>query len=958
MKILNGPFITSILKYYTKEMNMKLLGKIFVCASLFVWPVFVFASGEFTESPDRYNVVWDSPSKDQNGSVPLGNGSTGLNAWIEPNGDLVFYISRTDSWGDNGRLLKLGRVRISLDPAPATDDFLQTLSLEDGTLKARIGDTQIKLWVDANHPVIHAEFEGSSETVATASFEMWRTEQASIPSSWECSDVNLFRPREGQPWNIKNTVMEPDTLLNNQKGRIGWYHRNIKSVGPAMHAKIQGMADFQREDPLLHRTFGAVICAEEGEVLDETHLRSANSKAHRFDVYVHTKHPATEQEWLNELQGIIEKVDAGDLEVQRAEHAAWWKAFWQRSWIHATEGSGGVEKKTLIPSNSLNFRFGVNPSGGNKFTGQMGRATLLKRALNESEIKALADSQSETSELKQEDILFTSKPILYSELENSSEWTDFQELTMEVWIKPDGANARVLDKTQPGSNEGFLLDTHPGNGLRLIMGDETFSVPDCLKAGQWNHIAVVVDSHKEKTSLYLNGKQIAGKGSDNPLKGSYIVSRGYALQRYVTACAGRGAYPIKFNGSIFTVEGFEKGKSRGPDYRKWGPGYWWQNTRLPYISMCTSGDFEMTDPLYKMYCKDLLEYHKHRTQRHTGHNGIYVPECIYFWGEMFAETYGRTPFEEREDKLQDNRYHKWEWVSGPELTFMMLDRYEHTLDEAFLRDTILPFANEITTFFIEHYKTDANGKLVMHPSQALETWWECTNPMPETAGLHAITDRMLSLPERLTTPGQRAFWQKAKRMFPDLPTREVNGVKMYAPAEKFAMCKNSEVPELYAVFPFRQSSFEQENVQLGIEALNHRGPKGYQGWRQDSIFMAYLGLAEQAQKDLIGRAKTKHVGSRFPAFWGPNMDWIPDQDHGGVLMKTFQSMILQSEGEKIFLLPAWPKDWNAEFKLHAPYKTIVEGRVENGNLIDLKVTPESRRKDIVNVTNKNFLKNK
>jgi hypothetical protein len=60
---------------------------------------------EFGESPERYNVVWDSPSKDQHGSVPLGNGATGVNAWIEPNGDLVFYISRTDSWGDNGRLL-------------------------------------------------------------------------------------------------------------------------------------------------------------------------------------------------------------------------------------------------------------------------------------------------------------------------------------------------------------------------------------------------------------------------------------------------------------------------------------------------------------------------------------------------------------------------------------------------------------------------------------------------------------------------------------------------------------------------------------------------------------------------------------------------------------------------------------------------------------------------------------
>ena len=71
--------------------------------------------------------------------------------------------------------------------------------------------------------------------------------------------------------------------------------------------------------------------------------------------------------------------------------------------------------------------------------------------------------------------------------------------------------------------------------------------------------------------------------------------------------------------------------------------------------------------------------------------------------------------------------------------------------------------------------------------------------------------------------------------------------------------------------------------------------------------------------------------SGFPAFWGPNYDWTPDQDHGGVLMKAFQAMLLQTEGRQIFLLPAWPKEWDVEFKLHAPQQTIVEGVVRGGN---------------------------
>jgi hypothetical protein len=30
-----------------------------------------------------YNFVWDSPSKDCAGSMPLGNGDIGVNAWVE-----------------------------------------------------------------------------------------------------------------------------------------------------------------------------------------------------------------------------------------------------------------------------------------------------------------------------------------------------------------------------------------------------------------------------------------------------------------------------------------------------------------------------------------------------------------------------------------------------------------------------------------------------------------------------------------------------------------------------------------------------------------------------------------------------------------------------------------------------------------------------------------------------------
>ena len=158
---------------------------------------------------------------------------------------------------------------------------------------------------------------------------------------------------------------------------------------------------------------------------------------------------------------------------------------------------------------------------------------------------------------------------------------------------------------------------------------------------------------------------------------------------------------------------------------------------------------------------------------------------------------------------------------------------------------------------------------------------------------------------------------------------------------------NSENPELYAVFPFRLYGVGKPELEMARHTFNHRRVKGNNGWRQDDTQAAFLGLAKTATEYVAGRSKNKHSASRFPAFWGPNFDWIPDQDHGGNLLMALQTMLIQADNGKILLLPAWPKNWNCDFKLHAPDKTTIECKVGNGKLVKLKVSPESRRKDVI-----------
>ena len=732
---------------------------------------------------DRYDVAWDAPSTDHHGSMPLGNGDIALNAWMTAAGDLHFYIGKTDAWDDNARLVKVGKVRLHFEPNPVVDGqpFRQTLRLSQGAVDVQAGKPDspesffLRLWVDANEPVVHVTVESAAPREATAFVELWRTERRET-TDMQVSDIYMNRKRSDgtqEPF-----VIEPDTLLTGQSGRVGWYHRNVKSVGPALMAGLQGLTGFTRPDPLLGRTFGAVVTSPGAMRLDDARLRAPLRHAHRFDIYVLTRHPSAPVAWLADMDALIRRVEAQDPAARDEAHRRWWQEFWDRSWIRAT----------------------ARPAA-----------------------------------------------------------------------PPDADDA-------------------------------------------------------------------------------FYVSRMYHLQRFVTACAGRGAYPIKFNGSLFTVP--PGPTPQDPDFRRWGPGYWWQNTRLPYISLSASGDFDLMRPLFRMYADELLPLAVYRTRLYLGHGGAYYPECIYFWGDVFSETYGWTPFEKRADKLQESRWHKWEWVGGLELCGLMLDLYDHTLDREFLSRTALPFSREILTFFDEHYPVDAAGKLVMRPSQALETWWECTNPMPEVAGCTAVAGRLLALPAGLASDADHALCRRLLAKLPPVPTRDIGGKKALAPAASFAQKSNVENPELYAVFPFRLFAFDRPNPDWAVEALRDRLDRGNFGWRQDDIFMAYLGLAEDVCRSVVGRARSHDPGERFPAFFGPNYDWTPDQDHGGILMKAFQSMVLQTDGRRIFLFPAWPKDWDVEFRLHVPERTDVEGVWRGGRFESLRVTPGSRRADVTVVETK------
>lgn len=888
-----------------------------------------------TFDPSRYNVTWDSPGKGPQDSMPLGNGDITLNAWTLADGSLHMLVGKQDSYDRNGRLLKVGGLALHPGKPAAEGAFRQTLHLEDSTLRVDFqtanGPARWLLWVDALHPVVHAVLESETQIPARAELALWRNQDEVLPSL-EVADVWNKIP------NAPPTVVPADTILPAKPGHIGWFHFNDESVGVPATLQHQGLPYDPENDMLLNRVFGGLLGHPAGVPDGDRALDAPSAVRHHFQLVVTTRHPSTPAAWREETEALAHAARDRDATENLTAHQAHWREFWQRSWIEIDGPSAGLR----IPTNEHPLRIGIDSTGGNRLAAKWGRVSL--RQAGDHDFSAVPHDQPSGAE--EGVILEILKPQI-GPADKSTEWDLAQGLHAEAWIKIEGRpTGRIFDKVTAGIDDGFLLDLQ--NGVpRLIVGRHTQSADAPIPTNQWVHLAA--DLGPEAFVVRVNGEVVI-RHQAPATNDAFHLTQMYHLQRHIFACAGGGDYPIRFNGSTFTIP--HEGRPGGPDYRRWGNGLWWQNIRLPYHAMPAAGDAKLMHSLFRTYVEEVLPMSIERTRLYSGLPGAFLPECVYPWGAAFAQCYGSKPFSERgesfAERIQDSRWHKWEWTSALELLWLMTLYYEHTLDQDFLTEKIIPSARELLTFFDARFEDGPDGKMVMHPSMALETWWETTNPATDVAGITAVTSRLLDLASDSAPAADKALWRKLLDRMPALSTRDTPDGPAIAPAEKFAVHNNVENPELYPVFPFRQvtaRSPEAEHAKA-LNALRHRWHRGHTGWRQDDLFMAWLGLAGETRNAVMTRSRSRDPNQRYPAFWAPHYDWTPDQTHGGVLMAAVQAMVLQTEGDAIHLLPAWPENWNVSFRLHAPGRTVVEGRTEGTRVVDLKVHPPERAKDI------------
>lgn len=505
-----------------------------------------------------------------------------------------------------------------------------------------------------------------------------------------------------------------------------------------------------------------------------------------------------------------------------------------------------------------------------------------------------------------------------------------------------------------------LISAKPVKKQSLQIALHVAQAPD---AESWKRglEAIEAEARQQKKAAYLqtlswwkqfwDRSYIFIEGKDS------FISRNYQLFRYQLACNAYGKWPTKFNGGLFTFDpSFVDARyNHSPDFRLWGGGTMTaQNQRLVYYPMLKSGDFDMMIPQFDFYL-NALRNAELRTELYWKHKGASFTEQIENFGLPNITEYGLNRPPGYDPGMEYNAWLEYLWDTVFEFCQMILDTERYS-DADITR--YLPLIESCLTFYDEHYqylagKTGARtfteqGKFVFYPSSAAESYKGAYNSTTVISALKVILGRVLSLPSKYDSAIQSKRWQVMLSRLPEIPIKEYGGEKVLAPAEHWARIQNSEAPQLYPVFPWGLFGIGKPGLDiarntyaLDTQVLKYRS---HVGWRQYNIWAARLGLTQEAQS--LARAKFANAPHRFPTFWGPGFDWTPDHNWGGAAMIGLQEMLMQVDDRKIYLLPAWPKEWNASFKLHAPYNTTLVGRVINGKLEDLLVTPQTRRKDV------------
>ncbi|RYF19981.1 MAG: hypothetical protein EOO77_08980 [Oxalobacteraceae bacterium] len=296
-----------------------------------------------------YDPVWTTRSRHAGDSMPCGAGDIGLNVWVEGD-DLLFYVARSGAFDETNSYLKLGRVRLRLDPSPFGADvpFEQRLNLIDGEIAVTCGKVTITIWADVDTPLVNIMVQSGTPVGVIATWETWRTRDRDyLPA-----EVSMHRSYDGAPVTPRQHADE----VTFADGGVISMHRNSTPTVFDLLVEQQGLTSVKDKlwNPLAGLGFGVLLHGYGFVPAGTTQGRYASTdftgwrltsqrprQRHALRLHCHVAQTDTRDDWMLGLRRLAK--NAPGSAASRTRSRRWWRAFWERSWIVLRPGPARPE---------------------------------------------------------------------------------------------------------------------------------------------------------------------------------------------------------------------------------------------------------------------------------------------------------------------------------------------------------------------------------------------------------------------------------------------------------------------------------------------------------------------------------------------------------------------------------------------------------------------------------------
>jgi hypothetical protein len=454
------------------------------------------------------------------------------------------------------------------------------------------------------------------------------------------------------------------------------------------------------------------------------------------------------------------------------------------------------------------------------------------------------------------------------------------------------------------------------------------------------------------------------------------------------ASSSRGPLPPKWNGSIFVTDG---------DTRAWGSQYWVWTTEAAYFPLFTADAIDLTEPYFRMYAGQLPACREAAKQR-WGAKGAFFPETTPFDGPVVlpddAVAEFRDVFSGRKDpktispRLKSlcsfeshlhcstiSAYKKhYSWIShvassGAELAVQAWWRYRSTGDLQWLRETGYPLLQGVAEFYRTLVKKGDDGVYHVPRTNVHEDFWGVDDSIMDLAAIRGIVPLAIRAAEILQTDADlRTQWKELLDHLAPYPMGSHPRAKALTggaladdvwAAGHLGDVDGHQNPEdvwLNPVFPFEHWTLQSRDAESDriVRKLVQLAPRFRSVLDGESVNTA-IRTPIAAVRAGCGEQLPAMLASYYPAFTPmangmglfEGSGKMENQAHSiealGCLSAMLQDGLMQSlssrpgEPEVISILPAWPKHWQASFRLLARGGFLIAAAADNGRVAAVEI---------------------